>query len=522
MKKWTIITLFVFIALALSACTPAAPAEAVEEPVVVENPTVELEPTAVPTEEPTDVPEPTEEPVSDEPVLTLVGMNGEKSFTLAELMEMETVEGQAGIKSSTGQIYPPALYKGVSFKTLLAEIGGIDEATGLNVVAADGYGLAFSYDQIMNGNFVAYDPATGDELRNPVELDAIVAFERDGEPLDLDGDGILRVVVISEKNNQVTDGHWSIKWVNRMELNTLVQDWEVLLTGAITETLDRSSIESCVNCHEATWTDDKGQVWTGTQLWRLMGYVDDEVAHEGLSYNVEKAMEGYEVELVASDGYAVTLESKDANRNQEWVVAMSVDGNPLPEKYFPIRLVGEGLEKGQMVGAISNVNLSLEPIDPADLEAEEGETEDEGEAKDTEETAEAVQLDDAEAELVTVAVDEGELQVLGLVNAEVGLMSADLRAWNLVTLTIEHPKKGELEYEGILVNDLLAAIGVQDGATTLVLTADDGYSAEVPLADLAACMDCILEIREDGTFTTAMPAFETSTWIKGLVKLEIK
>lgn len=489
MKKLSFVILLLVTVLFLSACTPAAPTEVQEAAAPTE---VIEEPTPVPT----NTPEPTPDPVDTEPVITLIGINGEKSFTLAELKNMELVEGQAGIKSSTGQIYPPALYKGVSLKTLLAEMGDIDETMGINIVAEDGYGLSFSYDQIMNGNFIAYDPATGDELRNPVALEPIVAFERDGEPLDKKEDGTLRVVIISEKNNQVTDGHWSIKWVDRIEMNSLVQDWTVVLTGAITETIDRSSYESCVNCHEASWEDDKGQVWKGTPLWRLMGYADDAIKHEGLCYVDELAEAGYAIELVASDGYTVELSSIDANRNEYWVVANTVDGNPLPEKYFPLRLVGEGLEKSSLVGALTNINFDLEPISAEDL----------------------VDPDT----LQVVDVETGDLVVVGLVSQEVGLTSDALRAWHSAMFTVEHPKKGEVEYEGVLLNELLDYIGLADGASTLVMTADDGYSSEVALADVRACADCLITFDEDGSFASVMPGMETSTWVKGLVSLEIK
>jgi hypothetical protein len=329
-----------------------------------------------------------------------------------------------------------------------------------------------------------------------VVLEPIVAFERDGEPLDKKEDGTLRVVIISEKNNQVTDGHWSIKWVDRIEMNSLVQDWSVVLTGAITETIDRSSYESCVNCHEASWEDDKGQVWKGTPLWRLMGYADDAIKHEGLCYVDELAEAGYAIELVASDGYTVELSSIDANRNENWVVANTVDGNPLPEKYFPLRLVGEGLEKSSLVGALTNINFDLEPISAEDL----------------------VDPDT----LQVVDVETGDLVVVGLVSQEVGLTSDALRAWHSAMFTVEHPKKGEVEYEGVLLNELLDYIGLADGASTLVMTADDGYSSEVALADVRACADCLITFDEGGSFASVMPGMETSTWVKGLVSLEIK
>ena len=39
-----------------------------------------------------------------------------------------------------------------------------DPEMGVAVTAEDGYSMTFSYDQVINGNFIAYDPATGNEL----------------------------------------------------------------------------------------------------------------------------------------------------------------------------------------------------------------------------------------------------------------------------------------------------------------------------------------------------------------------
>ena len=36
-------------------------------------------------------------------------------------------------------------------------------------------------------------------------------------------EGILRLVVVSPKNNQVVDGHWSVKWVNKVEAKAVGQ-----------------------------------------------------------------------------------------------------------------------------------------------------------------------------------------------------------------------------------------------------------------------------------------------------------
>ena len=113
-----------------------------------------------------------------------------------------------GIKSSTGRITPPTLYTGVAVSDLIELVGGIDENMGINVVAEDGYSITFSYNQIMNGEFITYDPATGNELSSPPELTLIVAYARDGEPLPEDSDGLVRLAIVSA--GEQPGNRWSL------------------------------------------------------------------------------------------------------------------------------------------------------------------------------------------------------------------------------------------------------------------------------------------------------------------------
>jgi hypothetical protein len=195
------------------------------------------------------------------PVLEIVSETGSRSLTLEELKALPATEGYAGIKSSTGKITLPVMMKGVALKDLAELIGGMDETKGFNVVAEDGYSITYSYDQLQNGTFIAYDPATGEELKNPVELTAIIAYEADGKPFDARQDGTLRLAIVSQEMKQVTDGHWAVKWVNKLEVKNLGADWVLQVEGVLSKPTDRASVESCgaPQCHGVSWVDDKNQ-----------------------------------------------------------------------------------------------------------------------------------------------------------------------------------------------------------------------------------------------------------------------
>jgi hypothetical protein len=84
-------------------------------------------------------------------------------------------------------------------------------------------------------------------------------------------------------------------------------------------------------------------------------------------------------------------------------------------------------------------------------------------------------------------------------------------------------KKGEKStYTGVLIAKLLEMAGVKPEATTIVFVANDGFTAEVALADLLACTDCIVSFRDQGGFSTVMPGFEGKLQVKGIVEIQVK
>ena len=119
---------------------------------------------------------------------------------------------------------------------------------------------------------------------------------------------------------------------------------------------------------------------------------------------------------------------------------------------------------------------------------------------------------------------EPELVITGNVNEPQEFMENNLRELEVVEIEATHPKKGTTAtYTGVRFSSLLALAEVQEGATTVVLTASDGYAVEIALADLQACADCLVAFTETpGIFNTVMPALDGSTWTKELVSIEIK
>lgn len=296
-----------------------------------------------------------------EAVLEVVGAASTKSFTMDELKAMPVTQGYWGMKSSTGRITPPVVTKGVLVADLFEAAGGLPEDMAVGLVAKDGYEMTVSVAQLKAGEFLTYDMVTGAE--NDVEgpLQAIVAYEYDGKAFDPQMDGPLRLAIVSPEMNQVTDGHWSVKWLSKVQLKAVVQDWIVTLKGELTEEMDRGTFETgaAEGCHGTNWTDADGNIWNGIPLYLLVGRVDDDNVHEGPAYNRDLAEAGYQVRLTTADGKSVEVSSEAMYYNKALIVAYKLNGEPLPEEYWPLRLVGEGVDAAALVGQITQIEAVL-------------------------------------------------------------------------------------------------------------------------------------------------------------------
>lgn len=460
-RKWLAVLLVALTVVGAAACATPAPTA--------------VPPTATPVP-PTATPEPV--------VLEVSGPGGAKSLTLAGLKALPAVEGWGGIKSSTGKITVPELFKGVLVSDLCNLVGGIASDNGVNFVAKDGYAMTISYNQIANSDFITYDPGTGDEVKIGEPLKVVLAYERDGKPLDVEQDGTLRLMVLNSKNNQVVDGHWSVKWVTQLQIKSLAQEWVLMLEGVTNEEMDRGTFESCsaATCHGAKWKDEMAQEWVGVPLYLLVARVDDDIPHGDGAYNKAFVAAGYTVEVFAADGYSAKMDSTRVDKNNNLIVAFSANGNPLEDKYFPLRLVGSDATKKELVGQIAKIAVTAGAVQP---------------------TATPVP--------VQPTADPAKL-------TDIALKMADLKAMEVVKLELEHPKKGKVAYEGVRLNDVLDKAGVE-ATGPIVFIASDGFKAESTLAEVRACKDCLVAF--DGeTLVLAMPGMASSMWVKDLVTIQ--
>ncbi len=117
---------------------------------------------------------------------------------------------------------------------------------------------------------------------------------------------------------------------------------------------------------------------------------------------------------------------------------------------------------------------------------------------------------------------EGDFIITGLVKNPMGWLEDDIRAMDTTDAVSQNKEGVDETYTGVLIATLLNMAEPKNDATTLVLVADDGYSVEVPLADVLACTNCILSFRTNGGFSSVLPGFAKNTNVKGIVEIQVK
>jgi DMSO/TMAO reductase YedYZ molybdopterin-dependent catalytic subunit len=121
--------------------------------------------------------------------------------------------------------------------------------------------------------------------------------------------------------------------------------------------------------------------------------------------------------------------------------------------------------------------------------------------------------------LVEAPVDEAALELTG----------AAAEAWSMAelegmeTMEVDYTNKdGETTtYTGVPLGMLLESAGVDTTTGTVTFVAADGYSAEIDLAELMACEDCIVAF--DGeSLRTVLPDQSGKLQVKDLIEIQVQ
>jgi DMSO/TMAO reductase YedYZ molybdopterin-dependent catalytic subunit len=160
---------------------------------------------------------PAEEPITWE--LTLVGKNNEQRvLSYEDVLSLPGEEARGGFFTTVGVINGPYEVRGVPLEELCALVGGVTANDVVSVSATDGYSMVFDYEQL-GGDIETYDPITLHEMPHE-KLMVLLTYEQDGQPLSHNDGRPLRIAVVGSEA-LLTEGHYWVKWVNKIEVFSL-------------------------------------------------------------------------------------------------------------------------------------------------------------------------------------------------------------------------------------------------------------------------------------------------------------
>lgn len=288
--------------------------------------------------------------------LTVIGVTGQEVVLTAEDMaDLESYTAPSGYKSSGGMIQAVGTYTGVPVTVLCDLVGGMTSDQTLTITAADGYSMVYTYDQVQGDDFTTYDSVNGSESPNSQPMVMTINYFFNDEPLG-DERGPLRVGVLGPEG-LLTEGHFWTKMVVQLEITDNIKDWVVTVFEENSEPLnmDRQAWTAEINHFPLDYADENGNIWTGTALWRWVSWYN----YNGGISNATLD-QGYSVNIISGDGYFATLTDEQVKMNDNILIAGELNGEALPDPYWPLRLVGSEIEKSDMVNNIVEIQVVLD------------------------------------------------------------------------------------------------------------------------------------------------------------------
>jgi tungstate transport system substrate-binding protein len=134
---------------------------------------------------------------------------------------------------------------------------------------------------------------------------------------------------------------------------------------------------------------------------------------------------------------------------------------------------------------------------------------------------EAVEVTAVATEAPTEAPAAIALKVTGSVANEQTWTEDEIKAMQTIEVEAANKKGEKAKYTGVLISDLLAKAKPATDANLVTFIADDGFTAEIALADVVACTNCIVSFRDQGGFSTVLPDQPGKLQVKGVVEIQV-
>jgi tungstate transport system substrate-binding protein len=113
------------------------------------------------------------------------------------------------------------------------------------------------------------------------------------------------------------------------------------------------------------------------------------------------------------------------------------------------------------------------------------------------------------------------LKITG-VPTEVSWSEDQLKAMGTIDVDYTGKDGQTTTYTGVLLTKLLEEAKAPADAEGVVLVASDAYTAEVAMADLQGCADCIVAFDPEGGLRSVLPSLSGKAQVKNLVEIQVK
>ena len=125
----------------------------------------------------------------------------------------------------------------------------------------------------------------------------------------------------------------------------------------------------------------------------------------------------------------------------------------------------------------------------------------------------------AAEEVVEEVVEEAVVEEAALTVGEKAYSQSDLEAFESTDVDYTGKDGETTTYSGVLLSALLEDAGVSDGEN-MTFVASDGYEAEITVAEVMACTNCIIAFDED-SLRTVLPDFGGKVNVKDVVAISV-
>ena len=128
----------------------------------------------------------------------------------------------------------------------------------------------------------------------------------------------------------------------------------------------------------------------------------------------------------------------------------------------------------------------------------------------------------AETQALSTLLAADGLKIVGLVDTPTVWTGAEMRAMEMIEVQFASSSGEETVYQGVPIIFLLSLVDVQDQASGIVIKSEKGSETQVMLADLNACIKCIVAPIDEQNFTVILPGIQPDAVITEVIHLVLE